>query len=1461
VVQESRNVKGVEQRGTIKGVQQSIIKEAEARAAVAAAGAGDCEAPVRADGVAIASEEAFLGRVRDEVRRALDEHLCGTAVADGEQRGCAEAAEKRVGAEARAAGEAGASGAEAPAAITAQPVVPAASGSREEYGMRRQDNTAGAQALGYEVSQLQASSLAVNGPAVAVNGPAAPSHQAAAGAGTPPHLPAWNVFIPRVCNDAAGGPQRSLEQTADIATLQHASAVEATQARVASGAAAAAGTAAGAAASGVEGGAVGIISAAKTAPAPATVEVNAVAAKAAASSVAREGASRSSRQAASAHAVLAAAAARREYQARRRQLEGEAPVVTAEARVSDARAAVRPAEGGSPEREGGGAQSNARVTIKPVEEGSSPAVAHSPGREEGRQGQARWGGESSALGGDGKAARLFPNPEPARRDFLAPARPSGGGSPLRTGSRSPGPLAVCLSSDSDGGGSPPRYTRRHVAAEAEARAAVAAKRAAEARAEEAERRAEEARCQAVQQSRRAAAAEEERDESVEALRAAVSGRQTGRHAWGEVESERGRDVVGGPWGAAWPGAEGGPPRGIREWPQAPVQHPEGPPQVSSQAWFTAARRGDDAPPPELPHKSLNQCSKRTTHSPPWYPFQGGYSPAEAKCGADAAPDLLQPDIRNKYTEGTSHCQAWSPIQASEARHGADAVPSLLQPEVRVRYTEDTSHCQAWSPIQASEARHGADAVPSLLQPEVRVRYTEGTSHCQAWSPIQASEARHGADAVPSLLQPEVRVRYTEGTSHCQAWSPIQASEAGLGADAALAELRLLASPHGLAAAADGAAAHVRRAWQGTEAEGKGDGGAKTLFGGVGGQALFDGVGEGAGLGAGGAGVRVAGQGPVGLPVLWVPPPSPFDPHWLARHAADAAALYARSEALRRVSLRFPPAATPPACETALRAWDEQRVGSMYGEAGGRAAGGGGLGLAHVAEVDLLTSADGAASLHTSLHAELRAQKAQMRAAISRLTGAVNPAAAGAATSLPPFASGWQGTSPQARQPSLLPSTWGLQGVLPHAKPHPFPSTAFGLEGATPQAKPCSLPPTVCGLQAASRFASPPHSVTAASLRAAAAALRAACESSIPAARSNRPAAPYHTARLGASVTCHDVAPQHARPAHSPPSHAYPPYAPLAYAPAPHAAQLHAPPLHAQPPHTTPSASPACPPSVSLGEAQLGQRVNTVESPLQTIQRGGAGQPLLETIQRGRAEQLGRLAPQPTFGGGLNPIHPPSASLPGAPAPSAAGPQDQELQGVLRQLKASRAAALQEMQASQERAWQREREQMAGIMGDLREWKRGQSCRASHPPLALAASLAHALNASAAPPPAPHTTPHGTPPPPLPEPRTAPPPVPPAAPQDSAALLSADINDSVARPASCAADASRRPSTPPQATPVRSSARRGVVSALAAPPEGPGLRDLQRELESLKSSLSVYLGPGVAATTPGRGRRSGQVGAA
>ena len=172
---------------------------------------------------------------------------------------------------------------------------------------------------------------------------------------------------------------------------------------------------------------------------------------------------------------------------------------------------------------------------------------------------------------------------------------------------------------------------------------------------------------------------------------------------------------------------------------------------------------------------------------------------------------------------------------------------------------------------------------------------------------------------------------------------------------------------------------------------------------------------------------------------------------------------------------------------------------------------------------------------------------------------------------------------------------------------------------------------------------------------------------------------------------------------------------------------------------------------------------------------------------------------------------------GSPAGSAVAANDRELQGVLRQLKSSRAAALEELQSSQERAWQSEREQMKGIMTDLRSWKQKNVARLSDLSLAEERALAEKHRAWPQQPAA--TTP-------------PPPPRPIATPRAPTPTHETTIS-------------------PPAPLHHQGGAGGGAAGRRSSggDSDGRSLRELQRELESLKSSLSVYLGPGVA--TPGR----------
>ena len=201
----------------------------------------------------------------------------------------------------------------------------------------------------------------------------------------------------------------------------------------------------------------------------------------------------------------------------------------------------------------------------------------------------------------------------------------------------------------------------------------------------------------------------------------------------------------------------------------------------------------------------------------------------------------------------------------------------------------------------------------------------------------------------------------------------------------------------------------------------------------------------------------------------------------------------------------------------------------------------------------------------------------------------------------------------------------------------------------------------------------------------------------------------------------------------------------------------------------------------------------------------------------------------------------------------------ELQETLRLLHESRADALEQLHIANAKAREEERGHVADLMSDLRQWKAQNekrmaqlSARASRDMRAQLISAGGALSLHSPPPqPEPQAKPRQLqelPPPPEEE--------PPAPPQSQAdySRLGVGISAEEARRLRTTAAALDRP-VEPQPPPPSSSAAPNIMTPArrvggaqhverARPEEGRSLRELQRELESLKSSLSVYLGSGL-----------------
>lgn len=517
------------------------------------------------------------------------------------------------------------------------------------------------------------------------------------------------------------------------------------------------------------------------------------------------------------------------------------------------------------------------------------------------------------------------------------------------------------------------------------------------------------------------------------------------------------------------------------------------------------------------------------------------------------------------------------------------------------------------------------------------------------------------------------------------------------ADAAVAENRLLASPLGLAATADGgAAAFVQRAWRGTPAESAGDGGTHELL-----RLRAD------------TGALQAGS---------LQGSSHFS---LAKHAADAAILFARNEAWRRVNERYQPALPfQPSESQPPNSYGTSQAATWHSQV-----------------------QDTAIKALTSLQVQLREEESKMRETAAQ--GAAGPQ---------PFAGG-----NDALINEVSPR---LQG-----------------EGIAPATEPAI------------------STVTAASLRAAADALRTACASSLRAGVRQG----YH---LGSEPA---PTPQHAQSL----EHRF-----------------------AMPADGSSTGSSSAPRAKGLmvspppAQVELEQRIEAIEAELNKMQHGGRLQGASPS-PRGPSQSAFALSTPAQVGRG---------------GQRALVAHDAELQGLLKQLKASRDAAMQELRASQERAWQREREQMRDIMGDLREWKRRHGTRSSE----LAPPKQHVMhNMSSA-------AVAGTPPmrPPYlvsPATTTATAPLPLQGPASSPHPAAASPPARLATPPSLAPTPASSGHTRPNANdigrrmPSCSPISKCIADGRGSSPghEGPSLRELQRELDSLKSSLSVYLGPGVS----------------
>ena len=191
----------------------------------------------------------------------------------------------------------------------------------------------------------------------------------------------------------------------------------------------------------------------------------------------------------------------------------------------------------------------------------------------------------------------------------------------------------------------------------------------------------------------------------------------------------------------------------------------------------------------------------------------------------------------------------------------------------------------------------------------------------------------------------------------------------------------------------------------------------------------------------------------------------------------------------------------------------------------------------------------------------------------------------------------------------------------------------------------------------------------------------------------------------------------------------------------------------------------------------------------------------------------------------------------SPTLATAAAQDEELQHVLRQLRRSRADAVDELAASQQRARKSERGEMAELMAEVRSWKmqneerlKALTANRRTPPKQPAPFRAAAAALGDAPTQA--RTPARQ--------AAASPPV---AESPLAVLRAAGGG-----PRAAAAAAAARSNGAAQPSPLRpQSARPGGGARDAG--DHRSLRELQKELESLKRSLSVYLGPGLQSRTP------------
>ena len=255
----------------------------------------------------------------------------------------------------------------------------------------------------------------------------------------------------------------------------------------------------------------------------------------------------------------------------------------------------------------------------------------------------------------------------------------------------------------------------------------------------------------------------------------------------------------------------------------------------------------------------------------------------------------------------------------------------------------------------------------------------------------------------------------------------------------------------------------------------------------------------------------------------------------------------------------------------------------------------------------------------------------------------------------------------------------------------------------------------------------------------------------------------------------------------------------------------------------------------------------------------------ELVPQPAAARSGAPSP-PALVEGRGNAPPAFASPPPVRALSHTAAADGELQETLRLLHESRADALEQMHHSQAKARDDEREQMQELIGELRSWKRQNERRMAEMSQKSAADfLACKQSATSQPPPqeAAYSRP----------PRH----------QALGATTSAATEVAVYREAASSAraacseaakhceaarhcagrasEASSRPRTglaaaarsvaassssshsqPPNGTPL--SARAGTTASGPTPRGERSLRELQRELESLKSSLSVYLGSGI-----------------